>query len=227
MSFIHPHSEEMRFRCKILIGFFVIFLWGTLAFSQQNDSLQSNNYTERKFPNDLIDKYSSEDFNYEWVEPELPKQIQMPTQSSFNFIKYLVISFVVFIFGYLIYLIFSGKSLMLFTKKPVALTYTKEITEKADGIEDFESLILTSESIGDYQTATRYRFLKYLFELQKRSAITIHKEKTNAEYASEIKNTMEKRRFLRLSNIYEAVWYGKHPVTNDIYHSIVHSFTLK
>lgn len=75
---------------------------------------------------------------------------------------------------------------------------------------DFSSRIKAAESQGDFRLAIRYRYLQLLQELAKQSLIRYEKNKTNKQYAEEIKNHKWGADFHKATRYYNFVWYGGH-----------------
>lgn len=81
---------------------------------------------------------------------------------------------------------------------------------------DFDQLISESLNKGDLRSAIRYSFLKALQILELTKRIQWNKEKTNHEYSRELGQS-DQRVYGRILNVYEYVWYGEFPPSDEIF----------
>ena len=100
-----------------------------------------------------------------------------------------------------------------------------EIEEDIEKIEeldptDLRALINKAKEAGNYTLATRFYFLLYLEQLQNGNAITYHRDKTNADYLAEIQSENTTAQFIKLSYLFEYVWYGKKPLDENSFSSL-------
>ncbi|QYJ67476.1 DUF4129 domain-containing protein [Flavobacterium litorale] len=97
----------------------------------------------------------------------------------------------------------------------------KIIVQDIDGEDihemDFPSLIETTIGNEDYRLAIRYYYLWLLKRLSEREIIEWHYDKTNSEYAYEIKNTDLREKFQYLSYVYDYSWYGEFPINENAF----------
>lgn len=68
---------------------------------------------------------------------------------------------------------------------------------------------------GDYRGAIRMQFIRVLQILSTNEHIDWQPEKTNRQYAREIKSNQRKASFRMLARIYENVWYGNHIIDRE------------
>lgn len=98
--------------------------------------------------------------------------------------------------------------------------------ETAEGLYqvDFTSRIRAAETGGNFRQALRYHYLRLLQEFSKQSLIRYEKNKTNQQYAEEIKNHKWGPDFRLATRYYNFVWYGEHPLDEKSYHRLVTHF---
>ncbi len=83
--------------------------------------------------------------------------------------------------------------------------------------QDIQSLIDTALKEGNYRLAIRYYYLLTLQKLSGKELIDWQVQKTNHEYIYEIKNTQLRGQFMRLTDIYDYIWYGNFEVDEDAF----------
>ncbi|PCJ66732.1 MAG: hypothetical protein COA58_04535 [Bacteroidetes bacterium] len=118
--------------------------------------------------------------------------------------------------GLIIYLIFQAVVNLRIQKKPrlkrvdphVEIEHDIEKIEALDP-NDLRQLIKKAKEAGNFTLATRFYFLLYLEQLENKKAIKYHRDKTNADYLSELKSENNISQFIKLSYLFEYVWYGK------------------
>ena len=81
---------------------------------------------------------------------------------------------------------------------------------------DYLPLLRKALKSKDFRTAIRYTFLDTLKSLQKTQDIVWHREKTNYDYLGEL-GTSQQGDFRKLISVYEYVWYGEFPATEQLY----------
>lgn len=109
----------------------------------------------------------------------------------------------------LIWLLSRSDMVSLIRAKPKATAFNFiDVIEDLDKI-NFEEKIKVALADGDYRLATRWHYLKILFIMDKGKLIKFASYKTNIDYRYELKSKKHQHAFIRLSYIYEYVWYGK------------------
>ena len=96
----------------------------------------------------------------------------------------------------------------------------EEHIEEIDLEKSFDSAIAK----GDLRSALRVRFLKVLQSLSIEKAIVWRPEKTNRDYALELKGSTYYQSYKHLSHIFEYVWYGNEEITEEIFQSCLSEF---
>ncbi|MBL7919963.1 MAG: hypothetical protein JNJ40_06590 [Bacteroidia bacterium] len=109
----------------------------------------------------------------------------------------------------IIWLLSRSDVVSLIRPKPKATTFNfMDVLEDLDKI-NFEEKIKLALSDNDFRLATRWHYLKILFLMDRAKLITFASYKTNIDYRYELKSKNHQHAFIRLSYIYEYVWYGK------------------
>ena len=197
---------------------FVFFLVGfnfsfcvSLSYSQQPDE-------ERHFVDNLNEKYSGSDFQYEEEKKveetaveEKPSEVSKNVSNGF---AYFISNIFPYLLGLAVVLIilkaFVGVDLNFWTtpkktsSNKAELVYEEQIDES-----DYEALLRLALKNKDYRSAVRYYYLTTLNLLSDKKLIELHKDKTNADYLFEIDNDKLRTDFSHLSYIFSYVWYGE------------------
>ena len=113
---------------------------------------------------------------------------------------------------------FAGKDgAILFGKKNSKTgVLAGALQENIDEIR-FPEKIAFFEQQNNYREAVRYQFLYILKKLSDGQYIVWNPEKTNNDYAGEINDAILRKRYNRLSYIFENVWYGQFWVDKAAY----------
>ncbi|MDP3146778.1 MAG: hypothetical protein Q8N66_15320 [Bacteroidota bacterium] len=118
---------------------------------------------------------------------------------------------------FLIWLLSKSEMVSLIKPKPKATSFNFiDVVEDLNKI-NFEEKIKAALKEEDYRLATRWAYLKILFLLDKNKLIEFASYKTNIDYKYELKNKKHQIDFVRLSYIYEFVWYGKFVISSSDY----------
>jgi hypothetical protein len=72
--------------------------------------------------------------------------------------------------------------------------------------------------------AIRYYFLLYLEKLEKNEYIVYNKDKTNTDYLLELKQETHIAEFIKVSYLFEYVWYGKKAIDQETFASLEKTF---
>ncbi len=78
----------------------------------------------------------------------------------------------------------------------------------------------------DYRLALRYQFLRLLKYLDLKNYIVWEKDKTNRQYANEIKQPELKERFNQLILVFEKTWYGQGALDVEGFEKANHHFEV-
>ncbi|MEM7187276.1 MAG: DUF4129 domain-containing protein [Bacteroidota bacterium] len=187
------------------------------------DSSQTN---MRSFDEDLSQKYSGNDFNYEssvegesqnfiaralyWIIRKLSEVFGIEIDpTTYKIVEFILYGLLIVLAIYLVVRVLVGsKAAAFFTKdsrKLAPLNIQEEHIEQVD----LDQFIKDALRQKNYRLAVRYLFLKALKQLSFRNLIAWHYDKTNLDYYHEIEHPELKERFKKLSYLYDYVWYGE------------------
>lgn len=202
--------------------------------------IDDSNISEIEFSDDLAEKYSGEDFNYDSVQGEaenlltrLLNWIFKGLQNVFgvtinpelvslleNIIYVILIGFAI----YIIIRILVGKDAVSFFRKRDTIVAPLNITEEHIEKINLDELITNALEEKNYRLAIRYMYLKALQDLSIQKIIEYHFEKTNTDYYREITDVTLKQNFNRVSYLYDYIWYGKFELDKGGYLNAKESF---
>ena len=198
----------MRFIVNILFIICVFSFGGNLSFSQEQ-------INEREFSENLNEKYSGSDFQYEEEKPPPPEE--KPSEVSKSVTKgfvYFISEIFPYILGLIVILIilktFVGVDINFWSSTKNSKTEKEELVYEDEIDEnDYEALLQRALRNKDFRSAIRYYYLSTLKLLADKKFIEFHKEKTNADYLFELKSDNLRQEFSNLSYIFSYVWYGE------------------
>ncbi len=200
------------------------------------------NYTQREFRDNFKESYTDNDFQYEtktqaknawdrfWeaVNDFLRDLFDGGSESESSgigtFLTYLVAGAVVIFAVYMIVrAILNKESAWIFGKsrKNIAV---QDIDGENIHEMDFPVLVEDTIATGNYRLAIRYYYLWLLKELSEREIIQWHYEKTNSDYAYEIKKESLRKQFEYLSYVYDYSWYGEFPINESAFAKVRKAF---
>jgi hypothetical protein len=132
--------------------------------------------------------------------------------------------FIIAILGLIVWLFIRlnpGASLLGEQEQPqVYFNEEEEIIQKAD----ISGLIEEAIANRDYRLAIRYYYLRLLRQLDREGIIKYEYQKTNAEYLSEIEEHDLKTSVKRIIRLYNFIWYGSFPVSNEDFNTVRETF---
>ena len=180
------------------------------------------------------DRYKSSEYDYtETKKQPKPAIAKAPAPKSVNiggFAKILFNILLVLAIGavvYVLYLLFKDFKINRHTKVEKAETHSEEeaelAIEKLDKT-DLETQIAKAIENENYTLATRFYFLLYLQKLQLKEYITYHKDKTNSDYHAELTKDELQLQFIKVSYLFEYVWYGKKPLNEESFTQLEQTF---
>ncbi|MGZ3900124.1 MAG: hypothetical protein ACXVNQ_07100 [Bacteroidia bacterium] len=122
--------------------------------------------------------------------------------------------------GIIIWLLSRSELISLTRTKAKSTSFNfTDITEDLDTI-NFNQKIKDALSGQDYRLAIRWHYLKMLYIYDKKRLIVFAPFKTNIDYGNELRGKEEQHKeFLKLSRIYEYVWYGQFTLHEESYSS--------
>jgi hypothetical protein len=98
------------------------------------------------------------------------------------------------------------------TKAAMVLPGTEDIREL-----DLESMIGEAEASGDLRRAIRLHYLWVLRKLVDRGVLRWSPDLTDHDYALQISDAGTRTSFTRIASIFQWVWYGDSPITQERY----------
>ncbi|MCT2408038.1 DUF4129 domain-containing protein [Chryseobacterium antibioticum] len=198
--------------------------------------VSENTIYPKKFKENLQSRYKGNEFDYSVSKPresffqKLMRRIDKILQSVFGETVFtnsakittiLIRLFAIILVGFLLYFIIKylmGKDGNLFFGKK-----NKKININAEELHEniheinFPESIAKFEREGDFRSAVRYQFLFILKKLSDKKQINWNPEKTNKDYAAELKDMRLKDEFAGLSYIFDYVWYGEFSIDEQSY----------
>jgi hypothetical protein len=98
-----------------------------------------------------------------------------------------------------------------------------DVEEDISGI-DFNARISKAVQENDLRLAIRWQYLKQLYLLNEKQAISYQPFKTNIDYTQELSGSSLQKTFTTISRVYDYVWYGKYTITQSEYHAFETEF---
>lgn len=199
-------------------------------------------YAQREFRDNFKESYTDDDFEYEpktqaknaWdrileaINDFFRKLFGTGNKSESSgigtFLTYLVAGTVVIFAVYMIArAILDKESAWIFGKsrKNIAV---QDIDGENIHEMNFPVLVEDTIATGNYRLAIRYYYLWLLKELSEREIIEWHYDKTNSDYAYEIKKESLKKQFEYLSYVYDYSWYGEFPISENAFAKVRKAF---
>jgi hypothetical protein len=186
----------------------------------------------KNFPKDFKNKYKTEDFIYEFKEPEKNAWDRFKEwlasfftfsnpEKSIGLIELIFKIFAIIIIIVVVYLLVKailnkeGKWIFGRNSSKNVINYTE--VEKNLHLIDFEKLITQTLQSGEQRLSIRYYYLWLLKKMAANGIIEWDIEKTNSDYLYEIKKQATKEEFEYLSYIYNNIWYGEFDLDNDTF----------
>jgi len=137
---------------------------------------------------------------------------------NLDFVKYAFWAIAIAIVGFVLYKLFLQNGSLFRTNKKQRLP---DLETNDDIVaEDIESHLQRAIKNGNFRLATRYQFLKTLSALGDKGVLQLSSDKTNYQYASELRQKSYANLFARISLQYEYVWFGKFDINAEQYAGI-------
>lgn len=116
----------------------------------------------------------------------------------------ILIAVLIFIVWLFIKIDTGGTPLISKSANKVILSSEEEILER----QDIQDLITRAIADSNYRLAIRYYYLLLLQKLKDQDVIDWQVQKTNHDYVYEIKNNEVRQQFVKVTRIYDFIWYG-------------------
>ncbi|MBK5212801.1 MAG: hypothetical protein JJE55_03960 [Flavobacteriaceae bacterium] len=188
-------------------------------------SVDSNAVVQKHFSENLFEKYSGSDFDYDTVEGEAENFLGRAIQWFFNklgelfgihlspemyqLIKIIVYILLIVFAIYILVKLLVGDNASSFFSRQSKMVSPLNIQEEHIENVDLDSYIKNAFKEENYRLAIRYMYLKSLKSLSLNNIIEWHFEKTNSDYYREIENEGLKENFKKTSYLYDNIWYGE------------------
>lgn len=205
--------------------------------------VSENTVYPKKFRENLQSRYKGNEFDYSASKPresffqKLMRKIVKVIESIFGetvfsksakttdiFIRLFAIILVGFLLYFVIKYLMGKEGNLFFGRKNKKLDIeAQELHENIHEI-NFSESIARFEREGDYRSAVRYQFLLILKKLSDQKIINWNPEKTNKDYATELKNSPLNNEFSELSYIFDYVWYGEFNIDEQSYLKFKHQY---
>lgn len=130
----------------------------------------------------------------------------------FKVLPYLIIGGIIAFLIWLFYRLNPGAKLFRSVKPAEVFFTAEEEIIKSKNIQDLIDRALQDKN---YRLAVRYYFLQALKTLTDAELISYEYDKTNSDYAREIKTEPLANAFMKITNIYEYIWYGSFDVSES------------
>lgn len=212
----------------LLILFILLNSLAATAFGADSltVAVDSTKVAPKHFSENLSEKYSESDFEYDSMEGEAENFLGRAIQWFFKKIgeifgihlspeMYQVVKFIiyglliVFAIYILVKLLVGDNASSFFSRKSKMVAPLNIQEEHIENI-DLESYIKNALKEENYRLAIRYMYLKSLKLLSLNNIIDWHFEKTNSDYYREIENITLKENFKKISYLYDNIWYGEY-----------------
>lgn len=210
--------------------FLLISLNTFFATATVKDSLtvavDSSKIVPKHFTENLSEKYSGSDFDYDSMEGEAENFLGRAINWFFNKLgelfgihlspeMYQVIKFIIYglliIFAvYILVKLLVGDNASSFFSRKSKMVAPLNIQEEHIENIDLDSYIKNALKEENYRLAIRYMYLKSLKLLSLNNIIDWHFEKTNSDYYREIESVGLKENFKKTSYLYDNIWYGEY-----------------
>ena len=210
----------------------------------QNQPFSENEIYSKKFRDQFQSKYKKPDFDYFTVKPEesfwqkISKRIQQLLESVFGkldpqkagrwtimILRLFGIVLVALLLYFVTNLILKNDGKFFFRRKNSKVHYVGEdLIENIHEI-NFPDAIANFERTKEFRSAVRYQFLFVLKKLADQKLIFWNAEKTNNDYASELKSIKLKNDFKDVAYLFDYVWYGDFEVNEARYQNYKQKFS--
>lgn len=213
----------------------ILFLLSESAYAQNEIQIDSSNVSVTYFEDNIQERYSDSDFNYDINDTGGINLIQILFRKLFgwlgdifginiDFINYQILEIIIYsllaigALYLLIKFLMESPPSSIFRNEEKEIEDFNYIQENVSDV-DFEKLISSSLKNKNYRLATRFLYLKTLKILSKNGIIEWHYDKTNSDYINEITDETIRNTFKRISYIYDYVWYGEFDISADQFNS--------
>lgn len=129
-------------------------------------------------------------------------------------LPYLIVGGIIAFIIWLFYKLNPGATILRSKKNPEIFYTDEEEIIKSQNIQELIEKALLDK---DYRLAVRYHYLFILKKLSGAGVINYEFDKTNSDYTKEIKEENIRIHFVKVTIIYEYIWYGSFEVSEPEY----------
>lgn len=154
-----------------------------------------------------------------------PIGIKGPTRNIFDTKAFYYFIYIFFgaVLLFALYKIIADNNLRGFYRRPTKVKLG--VVDEAElPEEDLDVLLQRALGQGEHRSAVRYYYLKTLRMLEARRLITMHIKTTDEEYARQLDATPRGGDFRRLMGVYQRVWFGKFPISDVQFGTLLQYF---
>jgi hypothetical protein len=217
------------------IAFLLLIFICLLPLSQQANPEKQAQHSERHFREEKLEEYRQDRaFRYD-VNPYRRNTIWQKVHyylvqlfkaifSDKGATPYLVSLILLGIITFVVIKLSDGQFQWIFGKESKNKAGQVVLPDEKTGGTDFIALADKALQEGDLRMCVRYRYLCILKELDEIAFIHWHKDKTNRDYLREIQDPAIRSQFQVQTLVFDYVWYGKFPLSNDQFQSIQSDF---
>lgn len=234
-------KSAFRLSTLVLLLLFIQALFPVVCFSQDEkvEPWDTNSAVDyRKPPVDEIEAFKKNpNYNYDGNPEQLSlfqrillKILQwlIKGMSGQSWFVYIIGGFV--IIGILLLILrilkvpFSG----LFSLSQTSTVSGLDMIHPAEGMthDELEKLFRLYKSNGAFREAVRILYLMYLKNLHQIGVLRLRINKTNRDYAQEIKDEQDYKCFRKLSRLYDYVWFGQFNIAEPEFSQIEKEFKM-
>ncbi len=189
-------------------------------------SIDSSKVVQRHFSENLSEKYSGTDFDYDAMEGEAENFLGRAinwffsklgeifginlSPEMYQIIKFIIYGLLIVFAIYILVKLLVGDNASSFFSRKSKMVAPLNIQEEHIENVDLDSYIKNALKEENYRLAIRYMYLKSLKLLSLNNIIDWHFEKTNSDYYREIASESLKENFKITSYLYDNIWYGEY-----------------
>lgn len=170
-------------------------------------------------------KKLTESLDYGQMQEEKPKERgrkaerKSTSKGAASLMQFLLIAGGIALLVFLFYTYFNGKDIgrSKTRNKKTGLDIEIDQLEKDLPDSELDPILVRAEKAENYRLAIRLRYLMVIQKLSEKEIIKWKKDKTNGQYARELRGTEYELPFRELTRIFERLWYGQNSLTKQEY----------
>ncbi len=234
------HIQINLFKPKLIwISLWLFIILTQIPLQLYSYTADTSKVIWRKFDETKIERFrNNKAFDYRDKEPTKAKEtlswfkkwlndfFDLNLDGEINDVIFDIIT-IVLIIGTLAAIIWGltgNKFRWLFTGKGIKTSPAFTVEEENIHEISFADEITSAEASGNFRKAVRLHYLQILKTLADHSLIAWEAQKTNHEYARELRNTAYADDFSKLTYWFDYIWYGEFPINKELYDEIREKF---